>query len=494
MKVVQRWVRGVLPRERWDGTKPIGLLRRGLGPFGRHPGASWSLAWVALFAGGMVLASYEQGPAGPWMLACLLTGLFPALTVVGALGFAGLPAPLWLIPAGVGLGGLRALLLLWLGPAPAHGLALAYEPAAALAAAAIVVRADLLRPAPWLRASLGAAFVLLAGLEGADAFTSLDGAPHPLVFPAWFVVAPLVALLEVSAMGLWIARRESRMEHAEGTQRQLEADLLQRERTEARLRQKEAWLFDFYEKAPDMLLALRPGSYEILRCNRKFSETLGHPRRRIVGRSLLDFVDPGTLDAKRAELEQVSSRRYLRDVQLRLQRRNGRLFDVLANVALRPEPSGGAQLRAVLHDVTHFRRAAGEEGESDALYRTLVAQAPVGIFYADNEGRCLFVNERFCELSGLTPDQARSHGWLESAENRDAARSAWQVAVRARASYRARHRIRAGPGEPTHVVAECTPLFDEDGEVFAWVGSLTPASPEDRRAPEPRKTPARPAW
>src|SRR5262245_13397177 len=37
-----------------------------------------------------------------------------------------------------------------------------------------------------------------------------------------------------------------------------------------------------------------------------------------------------------------------------------------------------------------------------SYFRTIAEEAPVGIFYTDARGRCLYVNRQWCKMTGLT--------------------------------------------------------------------------------------------
>jgi PAS domain S-box-containing protein len=473
----------------WSVGGPARFVKLHLHRFGLHPGASWGLSWVLLFAGGMIQLAAPTAP-GTWLVASLLVGLFPAFTLLGALGFAGWRAPLWLLPAGAAIGLARGVLLVKVGPAPAHLLGLLTEPAAELAAAAIVWRAPLLRAAAPLRFAVTAALVAVAMLDTADALSSLDGVPHPLVWPAWLSLAPTAALLELWAMWFWIARREVRIERAEEVRRELEEKLARQRRTEALLRENEAWLFDFYEKAPDMLLALIPGSLEIRRCNRKFSETLGYARRELVGRPLLEFVEPAALEDARQALASLDEKGRLRDVSLLLRRRNGSQLDVLASLAVRAGPSRGEpQVRVILHEVTAARRGFAGPAREEGFHRLLADHAPVGLFYLDAAGHGLFANARFYELSGLAPERTGQADWLERLQpgGRERLLRAWREAASGGAPWRERWLLRDASGSEHRVQVECEAVRDgADGRITGFAASLALLDESDADVAAPR--------
>lgn len=69
--------------------------------------------------------------------------------------------------------------------------------------------------------------------------------------------------------------------------------------------------------------------------------------------------------------------------------------------------------------------------ESRNLFRTLTSHAPVGIFQADSRGHCTFVNAKWCELAGLTEEQAMGRGWIAALhpDDRERITAAWNDAV-----------------------------------------------------------------
>jgi PAS domain S-box-containing protein len=126
----------------------------------------------------------------------------------------------------------------------------------------------------------------------------------------------------------------------------------------------------------------------------------------------------------------------------------------------------------VLHDVTRLdQHVPGSSREDLALI--LAEQSPVGLFHADADGRCAFVNTTFCELTGLTPSQARDQRWLECIhpEDRRGVERAWRHATDRGATFHAEHRIQPAVGAAIRVATECAPVSDSPAGGFA--GSIT---------------------
>jgi diguanylate cyclase (GGDEF)-like protein/PAS domain S-box-containing protein len=91
-------------------------------------------------------------------------------------------------------------------------------------------------------------------------------------------------------------------------------------------------------------------------------------------------------------------------------------------------------MRGTVQDVTQERRVEEALRRGELRFRALTKDAPVGILELDRQGRCVFVNERFAELTGLSPQQAANTGWMQAIhpEDVDSVISEWKAAVRAR--------------------------------------------------------------
>ena len=70
--------------------------------------------------------------------------------------------------------------------------------------------------------------------------------------------------------------------------------------------------------------------------------------------------------------------------------------------------------------------------ESQGRYQTLAEMSPVGIFRTDPQGDCVYVNERWCGISGLTTLESLGRGWLRSIDPQDRERVAreWDKALK----------------------------------------------------------------
>jgi PAS domain S-box-containing protein len=137
-----------------------------------------------------------------------------------------------------------------------------------------------------------------------------------------------------------------------------------------------------------------------------------------------------------------------------------------------------------LRDITTRKQAEAALHKSERRFHTLASVSPVGIYYTDAQGQVLYVNERWCEIAGLTPNQAAAEGWLQTIhpDDREQVFAQWDEAVQANLSFQSEHRFQRPDGKVTWVLAQAITELNEAGVVKGYVGTITDIS--DRKALE----------
>ncbi|MBK9219344.1 MAG: PAS domain-containing protein [Uliginosibacterium sp.] len=92
---------------------------------------------------------------------------------------------------------------------------------------------------------------------------------------------------------------------------------------------------------------------------------------------------------------------------------------------------------AMVADISAAKKAESALRQSESRYRTLAQLAPVGIFRLDTLGQCIYVNEHWLNICGLSEQQALGAGWLQSVHALDRSRveQQWQRAMQERTKY-----------------------------------------------------------
>ncbi|WP_425218144.1 PAS domain S-box protein [Tumidithrix helvetica] len=122
--------------------------------------------------------------------------------------------------------------------------------------------------------------------------------------------------------------------------------------------------------------------------------------------------------------------------------------------------------------------------DSEQRFVSLASAAPVGIFRTDPEGNCVYVNERWCQIAGLSPKEASGMGWANSLhiEDREMISAEWYLSAREKRPFRLEYRFQRGDGKVTWVFGQSVAELDAQGRVTGYVGTITDIS--DRKQAE----------
>lgn len=111
--------------------------------------------------------------------------------------------------------------------------------------------------------------------------------------------------------------------------------------------------------------------------------------------------------------------------------------------------------------------------KSENLFRTLTRLTPVGIYLTDVVGHCIYANEKWLEMSGMTLDEALGDGWIKAIhpDDRDHVLSNWEKMVKANGKWNLEYRFLTDSGKITTILGLATELRDEKGNIDGYVGA-----------------------
>lgn len=130
-------------------------------------------------------------------------------------------------------------------------------------------------------------------------------------------------------------------------------------------------------------------------------------------------------------------------------------------------PNGGQSLRDVVD------RIEREVLATSAMNRGLLDLSDTAYFEADDRGAYVFVNRRWADLTGLTPEEARGTGWLLAVhpEDREAVTDRWDEATAEWRPFRGTLRLRhATTGQVTLVHVRALPVR-QGSALRGYIGS-----------------------
>lgn len=220
------------------------------------------------------------------------------------------------------------------------------------------------------------------------------------------------------------------------------------------------------------------GSFK--RINPRFQGLLGYSSEQLPSSTLFDFVHPDDLAATQAQVQQLASRVPTVNFEHRYRTQDGS-YRWISWTAM---PADEPYFYAVGRDITERREMETALKKSQQRYLTLASASPVGIFQTDSKGHCLYVNQRWCEMTGLLPQDAIMEGWSQTLHPQDSERvmQEWYKAVQEHRPFSAEYRFQHADGTVVWVVGQTVADVDEEGKITGYVGSITDIS--DRKQAE----------
>jgi PAS domain S-box-containing protein len=174
---------------------------------------------------------------------------------------------------------------------------------------------------------------------------------------------------------------------------------------------RERQLRELVETATDMIYELdEAGTFSYV--NPVLESTTGYSRKELLAKKYWDLIDASQRQSVvKFYIEQRQNRTETSSLRLLIVTKAGKQIWVDQNVRMFFKDGWAYKVSVVARDVTRLREAEQRVEESEHLFRTLAENAPVGIFQANPQGKCIYVNKRWCKVSGLTEEQSLDDGW-----------------------------------------------------------------------------------
>ncbi|MBD1885533.1 PAS domain S-box protein [Microcoleus vaginatus] len=196
-------------------------------------------------------------------------------------------------------------------------------------------------------------------------------------------------------------------------------------------------------------------------------------------------VHPDDRDWVMAQWEQFIQGNDSFELEYRFQRPDGTVTWVYGQGVAELDANGHRSgYIGTITDISDRKRTEAFLQESEERYVSLVAAVPVGIFRADALGKCIYVNDWWCLIGGLTPETAIGQGWQQGLhpDDRDWVIAEWEQSIQESGSFQLEYRFQHPDGAVVWVYGQSVPELDADGQVVGYVGTTTDIS--DRKQAE----------
>jgi PAS domain S-box-containing protein len=121
------------------------------------------------------------------------------------------------------------------------------------------------------------------------------------------------------------------------------------------------------------------------------------------------------------------------------------------------------------------QRQAAALQESEGRFRDLANALPQVVWTTYPDGNVAFVNQRWYDFTGLTPEGFTGRDWLAPVHADDRARAVerWDAAFAAPAPFEVEYRLRRADGAHRWHLVRAVPVRDRAERVISWVGAGT---------------------
>lgn len=138
-------------------------------------------------------------------------------------------------------------------------------------------------------------------------------------------------------------------------------------------------------------------------------------------------------------------------------------------------------------NAVELARAKVARRESERRFRNMADNAPLMMWVTDPTGYCTYLNSRWYEFTGQTPEEAVGFGWLEAThpDDRAEAERLFIEANAAQEGFEVEYRLRRHDGAYRWAIDAASPRLDENGAFLGYVGSVIDIT--ERKLAEERK-------
>ncbi len=128
--------------------------------------------------------------------------------------------------------------------------------------------------------------------------------------------------------------------------------------------------------------------------------------------------------------------------------------------------------------------------ESESRFRSLATTAPVVIYRTDADGKYIFVNDTWRELTGFPGESTLGNGWdtIIHSEDRERVYQERNTAFESNQVFKSEYRITTATGNIKDLLGRAIPQYDETGILQGYVGTLTDITEHKRLEKEMEDT------
>jgi PAS domain S-box-containing protein len=154
--------------------------------------------------------------------------------------------------------------------------------------------------------------------------------------------------------------------------------------------------------------------------------------------------------------------------------KNGSLYWVRSSITPSLDQSGKIiGYISIRYDITKEKKLQEDLRQEQRLQSIMMQTAPVGIFRTDSEGNCLYVNNRWAEMTGRPAEESLGAAWIASfhAEDKMKVFNAWADFVTGQSTFDLRWRLSRPDGGIRWVQGTADCVRNDEGLVSSYIAT-----------------------
>jgi PAS domain S-box-containing protein len=245
-------------------------------------------------------------------------------------------------------------------------------------------------------------------------------------------------------------------------------DISIRKKYEEELKLKTEELEQLFNYNVDLLL-IADFESNFIKINNEWERALGYTIDYFKGRKFLEFVHPDDVEATIEEVKKLAQNIPTLKFLNRYRCKDG-TYRWLQWKATK----FGEYIYASARDISETINYQNALFESEQRFKVLSENSPIGIFQTDQFGSTIYVNQKWCEISGLTFDEALGNGWLRAVhpDDKNIVESNWRKKVLSQSPSESVYRFLHNDGKIVWVQGFAVPQKDDKGRIVGYIGSI----------------------
>jgi PAS domain S-box-containing protein len=211
---------------------------------------------------------------------------------------------------------------------------------------------------------------------------------------------------------------------------------------------------------------------EILYFNLKAIQNLGGKPLDYIGRSLHEVFGKEAGDDYLTRLRATAKSRVSLEYEDFVPLQTGNYW-FLSNYTKVLNPDGTvAGVQVLAHDITNRKFVEDKLKTSEERFRLLSYLLPVGIYLTDKNGKCIYTNKKWNEMSGLSESESLGDDWINGIhpDDRELIKSSWLRMVESEGDWGLEYRFMTPEGKISWVHGLAVPHKDGSGQVINYIG------------------------